>query len=70
MYGLLKQLQRRGDYNNAKDLLLFSEETFKEHLEKITKEDFEGNPGRMQQLIELVEVKEKSQEKYNGGKSS
>ena len=63
MYGLLKQLQRRGDYNNAKNLLLFSEETFKEHLEKITKERFEGNPGRMQQLIELVEVKEKSQEK-------
>ena len=63
MYGLLKQLQRRGDYINAKNLLLFSEETFKEHLGKITKERFEGNPGRMQQLIELVEVNEKSQEK-------
>ena len=34
MYGLLKHLQRRGDYNNAKNLLLCSEETFKEHLEK------------------------------------
>ena len=63
MYDLLKQLQRRGEYNNAKNLLLFSEETFKEHLEKITKERFEGNPGRMQQVIELVEVREKSQEK-------
>ena len=63
MYDLLKQLQRRREYNNAKNLLLFSEETFKEHLEKITKERFEGNPGRMQQVIELVEVREKSQEK-------
>ena len=48
MYDLLKQLQRRGEYNNAKNLTLFSEETFKEHLEKITKERFEGNPGRLQ----------------------
>ena len=63
MYDLLKQLQRRGEYNNAKNLPLFSEETLKEHLEEITKESFQGNPGRMQQLIELVEVKEKSQEK-------
>ena len=63
MYDLLKQLQRRGEYNNAKNLPLFSEETFKEHLEKITKERFEGNPGRMQQLIELVEVREKREEK-------
>ena len=37
MYDLFKQLQRRGEYNNAKNLPLFSEETFKEHLEKITK---------------------------------
>ena len=63
MYDRLKQLQRRGEYNNAKNLLLFSEETFKEHLENITKVRFKGNPGRMQQVIELVEVREKSQEK-------
>ena len=59
----LKQLERRGEYNDAKNLPLFSEETFKEHLQKIMKERFEGNPGRMQQLFELVEVKEKSQGK-------
>ena len=63
MYGLLKQQQRRGEYKNAKNLLLFSKETFKEHHEKIIKERFEGNPGRMQQLIEFVEVTENRQEK-------
>ena len=65
MYDLLRQFQRRGECNNAINLLLFLEETFKEHLEKLTKERFEGNPGRMQQVIELVEVKEKSQEKIH-----
>ena len=41
MYDLLKKLQKRGEYNNSRHMLLFSEEKFKEHLEKITENRYE-----------------------------
>ena len=34
MYKMLQRLQRRGEYNNKKTIMLFTEEEFKGHLEK------------------------------------
>ena len=36
MYDLLKKLQIRGEYNDSRNILRFSEERFKEHSEKLT----------------------------------
>ena len=41
MYDILKKLQKRGKYTNSKNILLFSEERFKEHVEKITQNRYE-----------------------------
>ena len=41
MYDLVKKLQKRREYNNSKIILLFSEEIFKEHLEKIIENRYE-----------------------------
>jgi len=36
MFDFLKKLQKHGEYNNSKNVLLFSKERLKKHLEKIT----------------------------------
>ena len=55
MYKILQRLQRRGEYNNSKTIMLFNEEEFKGHLEKVTHERYENSPEQMLKTIEKVE---------------
>ena len=55
MYKLLQRLQRRGEYNNSKTIMLFTEEEFKGYLEKITHERYENSPEQILKIIEKVE---------------
>ena len=55
MYKILQRLQRRGEYNNSKTIMLFTEEEFKGHLEKITHERYENSPDQILKTIEEVE---------------
>ena len=50
-----QKLHRRGEYNNNKTIMLFSEEEFKGHLEKITHERYENSPDLIVKTIEKVE---------------
>ena len=54
MYDLLKKLQKRGEYNNSKNILLFSEERFKEHLEKITENRYEADVIKIEAVLNKV----------------
>ena len=68
MYKILQRLQRRGQYNNSKTIMLFTEEEFKGHLEKITHERYENSPDQMLKTIEKVEeltVEEETLERNN-----
>ena len=50
MYNILKKLQLRWNFNNSKNILLFTEEEFKNHLKIITQDRYEHN---RQKLIKL-----------------
>ena len=68
MYKILQRLQRRGDNNNSKTIMHFSEEEFKGHLEKITHERYENSPEQILKTIEKVEgltVEEETLESNN-----
>ena len=68
MYKILQRLQRRGEYNNSKTVMLFTEEEFKGHLEKITHERYENSPDQILKTIEKVEeltVEEEMLERNN-----
>jgi len=54
MYDLLKQLKKCGEYNNSKNILLFSEERFKEHLEKITENRYETDIIKIDTVLNKV----------------
>ena len=54
MYDLLKKLQKRGEYNNSRNILLFSEEIFKEHLEKITENRYESDVIKIETVMNKV----------------
>ena len=54
MYDLLKKLQKRGEYNNSRHMLLFSEEKFKEHLEKITENRYETDVIKIENVLNKV----------------
>ena len=54
MYDLLKKLQKRGEYNNSRHTLLFSEEKFKEHLEKITENRYETDVIKIENVLNKV----------------
>ena len=54
MYDLLKKLQNREEYNNSKNILLFSEERFKEHLEKITGNRYETDVIKIETVLNKV----------------
>ena len=54
MYDLLKQLKKRGKYNNSKNLILFSEERFKEHLEKTTEHRYETDIIKIDTVLNKV----------------
>ena len=54
MYDLLKKLQKHGEYNNSKNVLLFSEERFKEYLEKITKNRYETDVIKIETVLNKV----------------
>ena len=56
MYDLLKKLQKSGEYNNSKNILLFSEEIFKEHLEKITENRYESDVIKIETVMNKVEA--------------
>ena len=58
MYKILQRLQRRGEYNNSKSIMLFTEEEFKDLLEKITHERYEHSPDQISKTVEkVVELK-------------
>ena len=68
MYKILQILQRRGEYNNSKTIMHFTEEEFKGHLEKITHERYENSPDQILKTIEQVEeltVEEETLERNN-----
>ena len=68
MYKILQRLQRRGEYNNSKTILLFTEEEFKGHLEKITHERYENSPDQILKTIEKIQdltVEEETLERNN-----
>ena len=68
MYKILQRLQRRGEYNNSKTLMLFTDEDFKGHLEKITHERYENSPDQILKTIEKIEdltVEEETLERNN-----
>ena len=56
MYDLLKKLQKRGEYNNSRNILLFSEEIFKEHLEKITENRYESDVIKIETVMNKVKA--------------
>ena len=53
---MLQRLQRRGEYNNTKAIMLFTDEEFKGHLEKITHGRYENSPDQISKTIEKVEA--------------
>jgi len=55
MYKILQRLQRRGEYNNDKTIMFFTEEEFEGHLEKITHERYEDSPDQILKIFEKVE---------------
>ena len=68
MYKILQRLQRRGEYNNSKTIMLFTEEEFKGHLEKITHKRYENSPGQILKTIKKIEdltVEEETLERNN-----
>ena len=54
MYDLLKKLQKHGEYNNSKNILLLSEERFKENLEKITENRYETDVIKIETVLNRV----------------
>ena len=54
MYDLLKKLQKRGEYNNSKNILLFSEERFREPLEKITENRYDTDVINIETVLDKV----------------
>ena len=54
MYDILKKLQKRGEYNNSKNILLFSEKRFREHLEKITENRYETDVIKISNVLNKV----------------
>ena len=56
MYDLLKKLQKRREYNNSRNILLFSEEIFKEHLEKITENRYESDVIKIETVMNKVKA--------------
>ena len=54
MYDLLKKLPKRGEYNISKNIFLFSEERFKEHLEKITESQYETDLIKIETVLNKV----------------
>ena len=56
MYDLLKLLQTGGEYNNSKNIPLFSEELFKGHLEKITEKMYESDVIKIEAVMNTVIV--------------
>ena len=54
MYDFLKKLQKRGEYNNSRNILLFSEEIFKEHLERITENRYESDVIKIETVMNKV----------------
>ena len=68
MYKILHGLQRRVEYNNSKTILLFTEEEFRGHLEKITYERYENSPNQISKTVEKVmelKVEEETMERNN-----
>ena len=63
MYDLLKKLQKRGEYNNSKNVLLFSEEIFKEHLEKITENRYEIDVTKIEKVLNKVDAPDMNETK-------
>ena len=55
MYKVRQRLQRRGEYNNSKKIMHFTEEEFKGHLEKLTNERYENSPEQILKTFEKVE---------------
>ena len=65
---ILQRLQRRGEYNNSKSIMLFTEEEYKGHLEKITHERYENSPDQISKTVEKVvelKVEEETLERNN-----
>ena len=54
MYDLLTNLPKRGEYNNSTNIFLFSEERFKEHLEKITEIQYETDVIKIETVLNKV----------------
>ena len=54
MYDLIKKLQKRGEYNNSKNILLISEERFKEHLEKKEENRYETDIIKIETVLDKV----------------
>ena len=50
----LKTLQKREEYKNSKNILLFSEERFKEHLETITENRYETDVIKIENVLNKV----------------
>ena len=68
MYKILQRLQRRGENNNSKSIMLFTEEELKGHLEKITHERYENSPDQISKTVEKVvelKVEEETLERNN-----
>ena len=68
MYEILQRLRRRREYNNSKTIMLFTEEEFKGHLEKITHERYKNSPDQILKTIEKIEdltVEEETLERNN-----
>ena len=49
-----EMLQKRGEYDNSKNILLFSEKRFKEHLEKITENKYENDVIKIEVVLNKV----------------
>ena len=56
MYDILNKLQKRGEYNNSKNILLFSEERFKDHLEKITANRYETDVIKINNVLNKAQA--------------
>ena len=50
----LKTLQKREEYNNSKNIFLFSEARFKEHLEKIAENRYETDVIKIENVLNMV----------------
>ena len=68
MYKIFQRLQRRGEHKNNKTIMLFTEEEFSDHLEKITHEQYESSPDQILKTIKKAEeltVEEETSERNN-----